>query len=448
MSKKILFSPIGGTDPIKYSRDGSMLHICRHYLPDVVYLYLSKEILECHRKDNRYVDSIERLGNYLNHSFEVRIFERPELQDVHQYDLFYQDFRGEIGKIEREMEQGDELLVNMASGTPAMKSALLVIATFAEYRFKAIQVSTPQDGMNVKHEDRENYDGKENWEKNRDNDEGAKNRCEEVKCLGLMKMLKIEIIKKHILAYDYTAALAVASEIKRDISEDAYMMLKIADARIKLNLRKISELMRKKSYDIYPIQEGSQQKVFEYALALKTRIKKEEYADFIRGITPLVIDVLGFILYKVCNVRLKDCCYDDNKNGSVENLKWNWKKLQEYGLLKKLEDAYKTKGGFKVGPVYSSHIGALIQAESKDGRLKKSIDEILVIEGKLRNVAAHKMVSVTEEWFMKETGKNATQIFELIKYLIKEAGIVVEKEDWQSYDKMNKAIIAYLDETV
>ena len=69
MNKKILFSPIGGTDPIKYYRDGSMLHICRHYLPDIVYLYLSHEMLETHKRDNRYVDTIERLGKLLNHSY-------------------------------------------------------------------------------------------------------------------------------------------------------------------------------------------------------------------------------------------------------------------------------------------------------------------------------------------------------------------------------------------
>ena len=50
MSKKVLFSPVGGTDPIKYLRDGSMLHICRHYRPDIVYLYISHEMMEHHRE--------------------------------------------------------------------------------------------------------------------------------------------------------------------------------------------------------------------------------------------------------------------------------------------------------------------------------------------------------------------------------------------------------------
>ena len=97
MSKRILFSPVGGTDPIKYLRDGSMLHICRQYCPDVVYLYLSHEMMEYHRKDNRYIDAIERLGTYLNHHFEIIIIERDALIDVQQYDIFYNDFRTEIG---------------------------------------------------------------------------------------------------------------------------------------------------------------------------------------------------------------------------------------------------------------------------------------------------------------------------------------------------------------
>lgn len=30
---RVLFSPIGGTDPISNCRDGAMLHICRVYKP-------------------------------------------------------------------------------------------------------------------------------------------------------------------------------------------------------------------------------------------------------------------------------------------------------------------------------------------------------------------------------------------------------------------------------
>lgn len=66
MNRTILFSPVGGTDPIhnKNCRDGSMLHIERVYEATDVFLYMSKEILENHKKDNRYFYALENLLNY------------------------------------------------------------------------------------------------------------------------------------------------------------------------------------------------------------------------------------------------------------------------------------------------------------------------------------------------------------------------------------------------
>ncbi|MCM1326301.1 MAG: hypothetical protein NC094_04340 [Bacteroidales bacterium] len=446
MSKKILFSPIGGTDPIKYFRDGSMLHICRHYQPDIVYLYLSHEMLEFHRKDNRYLDAIERLGAHLSHRFEVRLIERDELVDVQQYDVFYQDFREEIIHIESEMQQGDELLLNMASGTPAMKSALFVMATFAEYRFKPIQVSTPKKSINEEHEDRREYDAELIWELNDDNKDNAENRCTEVKSLNLTIMLKNEIIKKHIMAYDYAAALAVADEIKDSISEDAYNYIQIMAARVNLDYKKISKMINEKKYDIYPIKDGNRQKVFEYALVLQRKLKRREYADFIRGITPLAVDLLEDILKNRCGIKIEDCCILDKDNVK----KWSREKIDGNGVAEIFEGVYQNKGGFKYGPVYSSQIAQIITAKCNDFELKRKINEITYIEGRVRNVAAHEIVSVTDEWILERTkdvnkaGKSAQEIFEILKYLMREAGIRVQKEDWQSYDKINERIIQWL----
>lgn len=438
MSKRILFSPVGGTDPIKYLRDGSMLHICRQYCPDVVYLYLSHEMMEYHRKDNRYIDAIERLGTYLNHHFEIIIIERDVLIDVQQYDIFYNDFRKEIGEIEHKMEEGDELLLNMASGTPAMKSALLVLATLAEYRFRPIQVSTPQKKMNVEHDDREDYECALNWELNEDNAADAPNRCTEVECLNLIKMLKIEAIKKHILAYDYAAALAVATEIQQDLSKDAYCMLEIADARAKLNLKKISVLSAKKQYDIYPIKEEYKKKIFEYALVLQMKIDKQEYCDFIRGLTPLVVDLLENILERECGVKVSDCCSID-RNGQR---KWDRQKLKQVGILDILDNAY--NGGFKAESVYSGHLEKIIKSKSNDLVLRQKAQDIVRVEQTVRNPAAHTIVSVTAEWIRRETQKTPQEIMSVLKYLLVKAGINAKDTDWKSYDNMNEKIIKYL----
>ena len=349
MGKTYLFSPIGNTDPIKYLRDGSMLHIARVYKPDVVIMYLSKEMLENHEKDNRYAETLKLLGEKLGHTFKVKIISREDLTDVQEYDSFYHEFHDIIADIEQKMDEDDRLLVNMASGTPAMKSALVVMATLAEYRFTPIQVSTPQKKSNSEYEDRDEYDVEMNWELDEDNEEGFTNRCTEVKCGNLITLLKQDMIKKHLLAYDYHAAYEVGKEIGSDIGEDKLALLELADARMKLNLSRVNKIKIKYGYDFLPVKESNKEKMFEYALGLKVKVLREEYADFVRGITPLVVDMFEIIVKKYCGITIKDYCYYDKKN----IMKWDQKKLQGTVALKALEDEY---GKFKYGPVYSVHL--------------------------------------------------------------------------------------------
>lgn len=84
----------------------------------------------------------------------------------------------------------------------------------------------------------------------------------------------------------------------------------------------------------------------------------------------------------------------------------------------------------------------LINKYSDDNVLKQKIMEIMDIEQAIRNLAAHEIVSVTEEWVKEKTGFSPRQIFELIKFLIVKAGVKVSKEDWESYDKMNEIIVS------
>jgi hypothetical protein len=109
-----------------------------------------------------------------------------------------------------------------------------------------------------------------------------------------------------------------------------------------------------------------------------------------------------------------------------------------------LEEEYGDNGGFRPGPVYSNNLAVLIRRKSSDAKLIQEVDDIAGIEKKVRNVAAHEIVSVTDEWFKKNAGKSAKEIFSIIRFLIAKAGINVKDEQWQSYDKMNEMIINLL----
>ena len=51
---RILYTPVGDTDPIRGCYDGGMLHIVRHYNPDMAILVLSKEMEQKEASDSRF----------------------------------------------------------------------------------------------------------------------------------------------------------------------------------------------------------------------------------------------------------------------------------------------------------------------------------------------------------------------------------------------------------
>ena len=440
MSKTYLFSPIGNTDPIKYFYDGSMLHICRYYKPDVVILYLSHEMILHHEKDNRYVRSIELLGEKLGHTFEVRIIRDEQMVDVQQYDLFYHAFRGIIADIEEEMMPEDTLIVNMASGTPAMKSALLVMATLAEYRFLPIQVSTPKRRSNLEHEEREDYDVETNWELDEDNQPEAEKRCEEVRCMHLVQLLKMDMIKKHLQSYDYHAALQVGREIQRELGKEDYDWLEAADARAVLDWERMNRFLPKNNGVLWPVKAENQNRVLlEYTLSLDLKVKRGEYADFIRAITPLGVDLLERVIEQYCNIHIEDYY------SSRDSQKWSRGKLANSEVLEILNRKF--NDGFRYGPVYSYQLNTIVQEKCSDALMAQRVQELVNVEQKVRNLAAHSIVSATPEWVKERTGKAVDEIMWFIKYICEKVGIADSQESWRSYDRMNKKIIERLDKT-
>ena len=437
MSKTYLFSPIGNTDPIKYFYDGSMLHICRYYKPDVVILYLSQEMILHHEKDNRYVRSIELLGEKLGHTFEVRIIRDEQMVDVQQYDLFYHAFRRIIADIEEEMTPEDTLIVNMASGTPAMKSALLVMATLAEYRFLPIQVSTPKRRSNL---GREDYDVEKNWEMDTDNRPEMRKRCEEVRCVHLVQLLKMDMIKKHLQSYDYHAALQVGREIQRELDKEDYAWLETADARAVLDWERMNRFLPKNNGVLWPVKAEDQNRVLlEYTLSLDLKVKRGEYADFIRAITPLGVDLLERVIEQYCGI------YIEAYYSSRDSQKWSRIKLADSEVLEILNRKF--TDGFRFGPVYSYHLNTIVQAKCTDALMAQRVQKLVNVEQKVRNLAAHSIVSATPEWVKERTGKTVDEIMEIIKYICEKIGIADSQESWRSYDRMNKKIIERLDKT-
>ena len=302
---KVLFSAIGSTDPISNCADGGVLHICRVYRPDKVYLYLSKEMCQYHDKDDRYCRAVHLLGEDLGHTFEVEAIRDESMERVQVFDAFINSFERLVGEIQRK-DQPEEFLLNVSSGTPAMKCSLQIISMLWK-NVQAIQVSTPAKSSNKMHENKDTYQLEEQWECNLDREEGFENRCSVSDAKYLLDRIRKENIHKHLLAYDYEAAKLMAETLYQAPSQEFWGCLEIAIARNRLDLRFVNGNRKKYGIDRwFPIVQEREMKEFEYLLAMQAKLWKKQYIDFIRDVTPVFYSLSERVLKRYCGLSFQD----------------------------------------------------------------------------------------------------------------------------------------------
>lgn len=436
MSKKILFSPVGGTDPMSERNyyDGPLLHIARYYQPDIIYLYMSKEILQNHEKDDRYRYCIKKLGKRLNHVFEVVVIERKEFENVHLFDPIYPEFETILDDIIDKMDGTDKLLLNISSGTPAMKSALLVLATMIDIDCQCIQVDTPTRKMN-QHEHSEVYGLEERWKLNQDNNCESDNRTHLEELVSLKRLKYEEVIKKYISAYNYHAALVLAEEMKVEHTTPYINKLRLADARQQLDFETVDTLVKSQDSKVYrPVSDSKKKRqAYEYMLALQAKVARAEYADFVRGVSPILTDLFQEIL-------LEQKKFDIMKFTSLQKNVLKWDKNKLYRLKEFIPgEAYDNKsfGGY----IKTVDLIRLMEMLNVDRTIMGYVNKLRKVEESVRNMAAHNMISVTDQWIKETTGCTSNKIIDLIKAVFSYTSYNIESDCWNSYKYMNSDII-------
>ena len=440
MGKIILFSPVGGTDPVSNSNghDGALIHCCRVYKPDEVYMYMSKYALDMESEDNRYTYCLKKLYESLGKTLNYEMIERPDLVEVQEFDFFYDDFKSEIQKISEPMSEGDILLLNTSSGTPAMKSALVVLATLGDINGRLIQVTTPDKAIN-KH-DHDNYDVQFLWEYNPDNSDGFINRCKDISCPSIVRLKNEELIRQFVESYDYNAALNVAQNMNTEDTKNYIQLLEFANNRSQLDYTSMSKVVEASELKaMLPLLTSKYRNTVEYALSLFIKAKQENYADFLRGLTPLILELFILVLEKQYGFSARDYCFKDKYSGGY---KWDMKKLKANAQTSEWVDIWNSEfpNGFREGFIVSRDLLFVIRKKCSSSIVGKA-ELLREVEENARNSAAHEIGMVTSDTIQKMTGHSYSEIIVAIKAMFKFAGVITDDSKWDSYEDMNETII-------
>lgn len=440
IKKYVLFSPVGTHDPIGVvdkdgkPSEGSMLHIIRHYKPDAVYLYITKEL---NYNDNRYEKAIKKF----NPDCEVKeIISELDDDDVNSYDAFIEDFRKYITEIyDKYNKKGYEILLNVASGTPQMKSNLILeVITNNNTKLIPVQVYTPTKEKNFKDifkfEDLDKIDIEKEYKNN---------RCKEPRILSFKRAKIQSQIESLIENYEYSSAHKLFIEDRKDISQlfndDLKKILHHAYLRVNLKYDEANKIINLQNKGLT----DAENELLEYYYVMKLKYKKEELSDFILRISPFATDLLFY--YLQINVPALNKVLIDSKNGkqisinssSDKNLIniYNSKYNANYINNKKADSFINLDRLLKIMEYYKNN-----GVSSK--MINKFLD-IRKIERDVRNNVAHRMINITEQFINEKVGLSSEDILKKNEELLK---IVIPKININDfiYDEINNKIIELL----
>ncbi|MDR1834739.1 MAG: hypothetical protein LBQ96_02940 [Fusobacteriaceae bacterium] len=170
-------------------------------------------------------------------------------------------------------------------------------------------------------------------------------------------------------------------------------------------------------------------------------LRKKQYSDFIKGLTPVFFAVLKFYLKNKCRLDI-DEDYSNGKKGKS----WNSAKIHtNLDLLDCLQKDYKD---FNFGTIYADHLVAIAldQRFNQDFAYKTIVQDLNEkIMKRIRNEVAHEIMPVTEEKINAMTGLTPQKIFDLFIKYIENSGVRIPDGAWNSYDDMNDKIKSYLE---
>ena len=451
---RILFTPVGDTDPVRGYHDGGMLHILRHYAPvDRIFVFLTKEMEDKEAESECYTKGIQKVAPQCKIEFirsgitEPHIYERlTVLQDV-----FHEKY---------EQYPDEEWLLNLSSGTPQMKSVMSLIG-LDHPQVKAIQVFSPAKGSNNKSHPEKTPEMLEMlYHFNDDDDPSSSNRCNEPE----LSLLKKHSVKMQIISlvnnYEYEGALQLLKQNRSLFSDISEKLLKHAVHRRNLMWRDANKIIS--SYKGNPLisKAGDFEEFFR---VMELRQRKKQLYEFIVKTTPICTKLATDYAISLEQRTLFDlnACSEirRDEDGDVRYV-LKREKIGRYNntLLEHLNHKYKRSGGFKDSDLSISNMAYIcewiinsgISSNGRDIEIKKIFVRLSIVSENIRNKVAHKIVMNLTENIIREwsKGKERSGIADagldsrdILNYLHRASDLIRGQKFQWDYGELNNSII-------
>ena len=403
---RILYTPVGDTDPIRGCYDGGMLHIVRHYNPDMAILVLSKDMEQKEASDSRFSKALK----HVKADLDIKLI-YTGLEDVHRIDTL-QPFVDHFYEMLSEYPDA-EILINLSSGTPQMKLIMSYLSVEHDAG-RGIQVDSPQGGSNRSEPAvNDDEDIEIVIENNFDDQEDTENRCHEPQ-MGYIKRNNLkQSLHTLINSYKYKEAISLYEHYKKtftdELDNDILALLEHGKLRLeleyKLALEKINRVGDLSLKSVFT--DWKRIKLHEFLMLMEVRLKQGQIEDFILKITPFMYELMLYYFSTTYHVK--------------------WDEFEKWTPGGPRTDMVSFKE--KHPQLYSSWYAHTKTPQFND------------IERKIRNKIAHEVVVLTEVEICKSVSIKSLQSFlELIQTVFSTI-MKPSKQNELIYDTINTYVL-------
>ena len=418
--ERVLLTFAGNTDPTRGNYDGPMLHICRYFRPEKIYLVLTSEMQK--RNENRIYEKAikESLEDY-NPIFE---YINTDIDDAHLFDIYFNKINETFNKIKLEHPNA-EVLVNVTSGTAQMISNLVMyIVDAVNISIVPIQVATPEGKGNTSKVVNNSYEVNDEKENNFDNiEEFRTNRILFPDLRQYSRLLVKNQIKELLKKYEYSTCLEL---LKRDIFQENSKLNGLLNfANDRRHLKGLKSNGKLKSLDdkrfdkfyYYNKNETVENKVKEwykivdyFALA-NIKQKSGDIAGYTIMLEPLIVNICLSILRDVFGKKLSDL-FSEKRKEEEFSYKTDILKIKKYdGLKEKIEDELNKvlkDSIFVSNKVLIAVIKYFIEKDNRATLKKMDLNDFIDFSETLskikevRNMIAHSLKTINRDDFNSE----------------------------------------------
>ena len=462
MSKKVLLTFAGNTDPTRGEHDGPIIHICRYYRPDKIYLILTKEMEE---KDEEVNNIYERAIKENLKGYEPEIIKiKTGIEKAHHFDAYFDVIYQTFEEIKK--EECIEVYLNMTSGTSQMTTNLLMYYMDSiDLKLIPVQVATYTGQSNQTKENNKTVDKAYDIEAeaicNLDNEEKTRTcRIEKPDLRKYSRILTKNQIEKLLEQYKYEAISAL---LKRNIFDKNLELNTLVNFAIErttlkgLDTNKKLDFLDNKDYNklyyftkdktVSKIPEWYQ--IVDYFALANIKQKTEDISSYILMLEPIIVKIYLSILKDIMKKDLDELFRKDSHGYKIE-LKRLEEDLKEM-IKEDLKREYLKNDVYISAQTLASTIKYYLKKEKKLANIMDvdyfiSLAETLAKMKSVRNTLAHELKSISREDFNKESETTVEQINSKILDFFNKfyTPLGYKKEMIEIYDNINREIVKLL----